>query len=68
MQGEFEMGKIGELTFFLGLQIKQTKESTFVHQEKYTKELYKKFEMENSKVVTTPISTSTYLDADENGK
>ena len=68
MQGAFEMGMMGEWTFFLGLQIKQTKECTFIHQEKYTEESIKKFEMENSKAVITSISTSTYLDADENGK
>jgi hypothetical protein len=39
MSREFEMSMMGELQFFLGLQIKQIKEGTFVHQAKYTKEL-----------------------------
>ena len=46
MQGEFEMSLMGELNFFLGLQIKQLKEGIFIHQSKYTKELLKKFKME----------------------
>ncbi|MDG6551115.1 reverse transcriptase domain-containing protein, partial [Staphylococcus aureus] len=41
MSREFEMGMMGELTFFLGLQIKQSREGTFVHQGKYTKDLLK---------------------------
>ena len=36
---------IGELTFFLGFQVKQMKEGTFIHQEKYTKDILKKFKM-----------------------
>jgi hypothetical protein len=37
MSKEFEMSMMGELQFFLGLQIKQAKQGTFVHQAKYTK-------------------------------
>jgi hypothetical protein len=39
MSKEFEMSMMGELQFFLGLQIKQAKEGTFVHQAKYTKNI-----------------------------
>ena len=67
MQKEFEMSMMGELTFFLGFQIKQMKEWIFISQEKYTKDLLKRFEIENSKISKTPISTSTKLDKDENG-
>jgi hypothetical protein len=45
MESEFQMSMIGELTFFLGIQVKQTKQGTFVHQAKYTKDLMKKFSM-----------------------
>jgi hypothetical protein len=38
---EFEMNMMGEMTFFLGLQIKPTREGTFMHQGKYTKDLKK---------------------------
>ena len=68
MQAEFEMSMMGELTFFLGLQIKQTREGIFVHQEKYTKQILKKFGYENCKKVTTPMSTSTRLNSDSNQK
>ena len=43
MQGEFEMSMMGELTFFLGLQVKQTKYDTFINQAKYVKDLLKRF-------------------------
>ena len=47
MAKEFEMSMIGELNFFLGFQIKQFKEGTFIHQEKYTKDILKKFKMDD---------------------
>jgi hypothetical protein len=65
---EFEMSMMGELQFFLGLQIKQSKEGTFVHQAKYTKDIVWKFKMEDSKAMVTPMSTTTTLDADEEGE
>ncbi|KAK6147692.1 hypothetical protein DH2020_018604 [Rehmannia glutinosa] len=46
MQGKFEMSMMGELTFFLGLQVKQLKDGTFISQTKYTRDLMKKFGME----------------------
>jgi hypothetical protein len=67
MSREFQMSMMGELQFFLGLQIKQSKEGTFVHQAKYTKDIVRKFEMEDSKAMVTPMSTTTTLDADEEG-
>jgi hypothetical protein len=48
--------------------LKQSKEGTFVHQAKYTKDIVRKFKMENSKAMTTPMSTTTALDADEEGE
>jgi hypothetical protein len=68
MSREFEMSMMGELQFFLRLQIKQSKEGTFVHQAKYTKDIVRKFKMEDSKAKTTPMSTTTALDADEEGE
>ncbi|WVZ84763.1 LOW QUALITY PROTEIN: hypothetical protein U9M48_031754 [Paspalum notatum var. saurae] len=68
MSREFEMSLMGELQFFLGLQIKQCPEGTFVHQAKYTRDIFKKFEMGDSKPMTTPMSTNTALDADEDGE
>jgi hypothetical protein len=68
MSKEFEMSMMGELQFFLGLQIKQAKEGTFVHQAKYTKDILKKFKKDNSKPLSTPMSTTTALDADKDGE
>ncbi|WVZ76340.1 hypothetical protein U9M48_024323 [Paspalum notatum var. saurae] len=68
MSREFEMSLMGELHFFLGLLIKQCPEGTFVHQAKYTRDILKKFEMGDSKPMTTPTSTNTALDADKDGE
>jgi hypothetical protein len=65
MSRVFEMSMMGDLQFFLRLQIKQSKEGTFVHQAKYTKDIVRKFKMEDSKSMATPMSTTTALDADE---
>jgi hypothetical protein len=59
------MSMMGELTFFLGIQVKQTKQGTFVHQAKYTKDLMKKFSMAELKPVSTPMSSATSLGLDE---
>jgi hypothetical protein len=59
---------MGELTFFLGIQVKQMKEGIFIHQAKYTKDLLKKFNMAERKPVSTPMSTAAVLDPDENSK
>ncbi|WVZ84103.1 LOW QUALITY PROTEIN: hypothetical protein U9M48_031166 [Paspalum notatum var. saurae] len=64
---EFEMSMIGELAFFLGFQIKQLKEGTFIYQEKYTRDLLKRFKMNDCKPIDTPMSTNTKLDIDESG-
>jgi uncharacterized protein YqgV (UPF0045/DUF77 family) len=58
---------MGELPFFLGIQIKQAKDGTFVQQAKYMKEILKKFKMDDLKPMSTPMSTTTTLDADEDG-
>jgi len=68
MQSEFEMSMMGELNFFLGLQIKQTKNGIFISQAKYSKELLKRFGMENAKQMATPMSTACYLDKDDAGQ
>ncbi|WVZ96955.1 hypothetical protein U9M48_042531 [Paspalum notatum var. saurae] len=68
MSREFEMSMMGELQFFLGFQIRQTPQGTFVHQSKYTRDLLWKFEMADASPQMTPMSMSTALDADEDGK
>jgi murein endopeptidase len=68
MESEFQMFMIGELNFFLGIRVKQTKQGTFVHQAKYTKDLMKKFNMTELKSVSTLMSTATSLGSDEDGE
>jgi hypothetical protein len=68
MSREFEMSMIGELTFFLGFQVKQMKEGTFIYQEKYTKDILKKFKMDECKPIKTPMATNGHLDLDVDGK
>ena len=62
------MSMMGELTFFLGFQIKQLKDGTFISQTKYTKDMLKKFNMEDAKPIKTPMSTQGHLDLNEEGK
>ena len=68
MSKEFEMSMVSELTFFLGLQIKQFNDCIYVSQSKYVNELLKKFKMHEAKLASTPTATSTKLDQDLNGK
>ncbi|GJT78756.1 retrovirus-related pol polyprotein from transposon TNT 1-94 [Tanacetum coccineum] len=61
----FEMSMMGELNFFLGLQIKQIEDGIFFNQSKYIKEMLKKFGLEDSKPMKTPMSSDTKLTKDE---
>ncbi|GJX67147.1 retrovirus-related pol polyprotein from transposon TNT 1-94 [Tanacetum coccineum] len=65
MHDEFEMSMMGELNLFLGLQIKQMEDGIFFNQSKYIKEMLKKFGLEDSKPMKTPISSDTKLMKDE---
>ncbi|GJW93339.1 retrovirus-related pol polyprotein from transposon TNT 1-94 [Tanacetum coccineum] len=65
MHDEFEMSMMGELNFFLGLQIKQLEDSIFFNQSKYIKEMLKKFDLEDAKHTKTPMSSETKLTKDE---
>jgi hypothetical protein len=67
MEKEFQMSMMGELTFFLGIQVKETKQGIFVHQAKYMKDLMKKFNMAEVKPLSTLMRTATVLDPDKNG-
>jgi hypothetical protein len=68
MKSEFQMSIMGELTFFLGIQVKQPKKGIFVHQAKYTKDLMKKFNMVKLKPVSTPMSSAASLVPDKDGE
>nr|GEU57299.1 retrovirus-related Pol polyprotein from transposon TNT 1-94 [Tanacetum cinerariifolium] len=65
MHDKFEMSMMGELNFFLGLQIKQMKDEIFFNQSKYIKEMLKKFGLEESKPMKTPMASDTKLIKDE---
>ncbi|GJW18070.1 retrovirus-related pol polyprotein from transposon TNT 1-94 [Tanacetum coccineum] len=68
MHDEFEMSMMGELNFFLKLQIKQMEDGIFLNQSKYIKEMLKKFGLEDSKTIKTPMSSDTKLTKDEECK
>ncbi|GJT80142.1 putative ribonuclease H-like domain-containing protein [Tanacetum coccineum] len=65
MKGEFEMSAMGELTFFLGLQVKQKPEGIFISQDKYVQDMLKKFDMESVRPATTPFEASKPKSKDE---
>nr|GEW85368.1 copia protein [Tanacetum cinerariifolium] len=65
MHDEFEMSMMGELSFFLGLQIKQMKDEIFFNQSKYVQEMLKKFKLEDSKPTKMPMSTEIKLTKDD---
>jgi hypothetical protein len=67
MANEFEMSMIGELSYFLSLQIKQLKDGIFVSQGKYIKDILKKFGMNEAKPISTPMGTNGNLDSDTSG-
>ncbi|GJX85970.1 putative ribonuclease H-like domain-containing protein [Tanacetum coccineum] len=59
MKGEFEMSAMGELTFFLGLQVTQKSNGIFVSQDKYVQDMLKKFDMVNVRSAITPFEATT---------
>jgi hypothetical protein len=67
MQDEFEMSMMGKLKFFLGIQINQCKDGVYVHQSKYTKELLKKFKLEDCKEMNTPMHPTCTLSKEDIG-
>jgi hypothetical protein len=68
MHNEFEMSLLGEISFFLGLQIHQRNQGIFISQTKYIREMLKRFRMEYCKPVITPMQTSCKLSKDDDSK
>src|SRR5579859_2165350 len=68
MTKRFEMSMMGELKFFLGFQIKQLKEGTFLCQIKYIQDMLKKFDMEKAKPIKTPMASNGHRDLTQEGK
>ncbi|GJT98810.1 putative ribonuclease H-like domain-containing protein [Tanacetum coccineum] len=65
MKSKFQTSSMGELTFFLGLQVKQKEDGIFISQDKYVAEILKKFDFVSVKTVSTPIETHKPLVKDE---
>nr|GFA69696.1 retrotransposon protein, putative, unclassified [Tanacetum cinerariifolium] len=59
------MSAMGELTFFLGLQVKQLSDGIFISQDKYVKDMLKKFDMESARTTTTPYEVPKHKSKDE---
>ena len=68
MTSKFKMSSMGELKFFLGFDIKQRREGTFINQAKYTQDMLKIFKLSDVKPASTPMPTKCQLDIDPNGK
>ncbi|GJY70320.1 retrovirus-related pol polyprotein from transposon TNT 1-94 [Tanacetum coccineum] len=65
MHKKFQMSSIGELTFFLGLQVMQRDDGIFISQDKYVADILKKFDFSLVKTASTPIETNKALYKDE---
>nr|GEV02503.1 hypothetical protein [Tanacetum cinerariifolium] len=68
IKDKFQMSSMGELTFFLGLQVKQKEDGIFINQDKYVAEILKKFGLTEGKSASTPIDTEKPLLKDPDGK
>nr|GEZ69993.1 hypothetical protein [Tanacetum cinerariifolium] len=68
MKDKFQMSSIGELTFFLGLQVKQNKDGIFISQDKYVTKILRKFRLTEGKSASTPIDTEKPLLKDPDGE
>ena len=67
MKNEFEMSMVGELNYFLGLQVKQCKEGIFISQSKYARNLVKRFGLDSAQKVRIPMSPNDKLTRDDTG-
>ncbi|KAJ9543903.1 hypothetical protein OSB04_023610 [Centaurea solstitialis] len=68
MHKKFKMSVMGELNFFLGLQVAQKEDGIFIHQSKYVKDILNKFGLTDVKPASTPIETHKHLTVDIEGK
>jgi hypothetical protein len=65
---KFEMSMMGELKYFLGFQVKQLHEGTFINQTKYIQDILTKFGMKDAEPIKTPMGTNGHLDLDTRDK
>ena len=67
MKKKFKMSMAGEINYFLSLQVKQQKDGIFISQEKYAKNLVKRFGLDSKKHASTPMSSSVKLSSNPTG-
>jgi len=67
MQNDFEMSMMGKLKFFLRIQVNQSKDEVYIHQTKYTKELLKKFKLDDCRGTNTPMHATCTLSKEDTG-
>ena len=68
MKAMFEMSMVGELTYFLGLQVKQTDSGIYINQAKYARNLVKRFGLDKASYVRTPMAANAKLTSDPSGE
>jgi hypothetical protein len=68
MTQKFEISMMGELKYFLGFQVRQLQEGTFISQTKYIQDILTKFGMKDAKPIKTPMGTNGHIDLDTGGK
>ena len=68
MQSKYQMSMMGELIYFLGLQINKSDKGIFISQSKYVSNMLKKFELNSCSAMNTPMAPPLTLDKDSNGK
>ncbi|KAI3708433.1 hypothetical protein L2E82_37602 [Cichorium intybus] len=65
---QFEMSSLGEMTMFIGLQVKQSSTGILLHQGKYVENILEKFEFKDAKAANTPMSERPLLSSDPDGE
>ncbi|GJZ11985.1 putative ribonuclease H-like domain-containing protein [Tanacetum coccineum] len=68
MHKKFQMSSMGEITFFLGLQVKQKDNGIFISQDKYVGEIFKKYGFSSVRIASTPMETNKDLKKDKDGE
>ncbi|GJY82519.1 putative ribonuclease H-like domain-containing protein [Tanacetum coccineum] len=67
MRDKFQMNSMGELTFFLGLQVKHKEDGIFISQDKYIVDILRKFSFTDVRTTSTPMDTKKPLLKDSDG-
>ncbi|KAK1424178.1 hypothetical protein QVD17_19498 [Tagetes erecta] len=68
MKSRFQMSSMGEINFFLGLQVKQSADGIFINQSKFVEKLLKKFKMQDCQTIRTPSDVNCKIQPDSKGK